>query len=109
MKNIHIYAGFLYPPQVISHTVWIYNRFTLSFRDLEELLAARGITVSYETIRNWSEKFGQMYCSQIRKKRGPLGDTWYLDEGFIKINDVVLYLWWRVKIRRKLLKLIFTV
>jgi putative transposase len=89
--------------------VWLYHRFTLSFRDIGELLAARGITVSYETIRNWSEKFGQMYCSQIRKKRGPLGDTWYLDEGFIKINDVVHYLWWRVKIRRKLLKLIFTV
>jgi len=73
--------------------VWLYHRFTLSFRDIEELLAARGITVSYETVRNWCVKFGQRYCSEIRKNRGQLGDTWYLDEVFIKINGVLHYLW----------------
>ena len=73
--------------------MWLYHRFTLSFRDIEELLAARGITVSYETVRNWCVKFGQRYCSEIRKNRGQLGDTWYLDEVFIKINGVLHYLW----------------
>jgi putative transposase len=93
MKNTKMYAGYRYPPQVISHAVWLYHRFTLSFRDVEELLAARGISVSYETVRNWCIKFGNQYCSQIRKKRGQLGDMWYLDEVFIKINGVLHYLW----------------
>jgi len=93
MKKTNIYAGYRYPPQIISHAVWLYHRFTLSFRDIEELLAARGITVSVETVRNWRDKFGQRYCSQIRKNRGQLGDTWYLDEVFIKINGVLYYLW----------------
>lgn len=56
-------------------------------------MAARGITVSYETVRNWCDKFGQRYCSQLRKKRGQLGDSWYLDEVFIKINGALHYLW----------------
>jgi putative transposase len=79
MKKTNIYAGYRYPSQIISHAVWLYHRFTLSFRDIEELLAARGITVSYETVRNWCDKFGQRYCSQIRKNRGELGDTWYIE------------------------------
>ena len=87
-----MYSGYRYPSQVISHAVWLYHRFTLSFRDIEELLAARGITVSYETIRNWCLKFGQQYCNQIRRNRGQLGDTWFLDEVFIKINGVLHYL-----------------
>ncbi len=93
MKKTNIYAGYRYPSQIISHAVWLYHRFTLSFRDIEELLSARGITVSYETVRNWCDKFGQRYCSQIRKNRGQLGDIWYLDEVFIKINGVLHYLW----------------
>jgi putative transposase len=93
MKNTKMYAGYRYPPQVISHAVWLYHRFTLSFRDVEELLAARGISVSYEIVRNWCIKFGNQYCSQIRKKHGQLGDMWYLDEVFIKINGVLHYLW----------------
>jgi len=93
MKNPHIYARYRYPSQIISHAVWFYHRFTLSFRDIEELLAARGISVSYETIRNWCHKFGQIFCAQIKKNRGKLGDTWYLDEVFIKINGVLHYLW----------------
>ncbi len=93
MKNTNIDAGYRYPPQIISHAVWLYHRFTLSFRDIEELLSARGITVSYETIKNWCDKFGQRYCSQIRKNPGQLGDTWYLNEVFIKINGAVHDLW----------------
>ena len=56
MKNSNIYAGYRYPAQIISHAVWLYHRFTLSFRDIEELLAARGVVVSYETIRQWCKK-----------------------------------------------------
>jgi putative transposase len=93
MKNTHIYARYRYPPQIISHVVWLYHRFTLSFRDIGELLAARGVTVSYEIVRNWCDKFRQRYCSKIRKNRGRLGDTWYLDEVFININGAVHYLW----------------
>jgi putative transposase len=93
MKNSNIYAGYRYPAQIISHAVWLYHRFTISFRDIEELLAARGINVSYETVRNWCFKFGNQYCGQIRKGRGQLGDTWFLDEVFIKINGVLHYLW----------------
>ena len=93
MKNTNIYAGYRYPSQIISHTVWLYHRFALSLRDIEELLAARGITVSYETIRKWCLKFGKQYCNQIRKNRKQLGDTCYLDEVFVKINGVLHYLW----------------
>jgi putative transposase len=93
MKNTKMYAGYRYPPQVISHAVWLYHRFALGFRDVEELLAARGISVSYETVRNWCIKFGNQYCSQIRKKRSKLADMCYLDEVLVKINDVLHYLW----------------
>jgi putative transposase len=93
MKNTNIYAGYRYPSQIISHAVWLYHRFTLCFRDIEELLAARGITVSYETIRNWCLKFGNQYCKQIKKNRGQLDNTWFLDKVFIKINGVLHYLW----------------
>ena len=93
MKNPNIYAGYRYPAQIISHTVWLYHRFTLSFRDIEELLAARGIVVSYETIRQWCKKYGAIYCNKLKKNSGKLGDTWYLDEVFIKINGVLHYLW----------------
>jgi len=89
MKNSNLYAGYRYPAQIISHAVWLYHRFTLSFRDIEELLAARSIVVSYETIRQWCST----YCNQIKKSRGQLGDTWYLDEVFIKINGVLHSLW----------------
>jgi len=92
MKNTNMYLGYRYPAQIISHAVWLYHRFTLSFRDIEELLAARGITVSYETIRNWCLKFGNRYCNSLKKSRGQLGDTWFLDEVFIKINGVLHYL-----------------
>ena len=93
MKNTKMYASYRYSHQVISHAVWLYHRFTLSFRDLEELMAARGIIVSYEAVRNWCIEFGNQYCIQFRKKRGKLGDMWYLNEVFMKINGVLHYLW----------------
>ena len=93
MKNTKMYAGYRCPSTIINHAVWLYHRFTLSFRDVEKLLAARGFTVTYETVRNWCVKFGNQYCSQLGERRRQLGDTWYLDEVFVKINGVLHYLW----------------
>ena len=75
MNNSNIYVGYRYPAQIISHAVWLYHRFTLSFRDIEELLAAKGVVVSYETIRQWCKKYGAFYCNKIKKNRGQCGDT----------------------------------
>jgi putative transposase len=88
-----LYKRHRYPTEIISHAVWLYFRFTLSYRDVEELLAARGIPVSYETIRQWCLKFGQLYANQLRRRRPKTGDKWYLDEVFLKINGVIQYLW----------------
>ena len=74
------YAGHRYPTEIISHAVWLYFRFTLSFRDIEELLAARGIILTYETIRQWCLKFGQPFANEIRHRQGRPGDTLFLDE-----------------------------
>ena len=87
------YKRFRYPSEIISHAVWLYHRFCLSFRNVEELLAARGIIVSYETIRRWCMKFGQIYTHVLKKSQGQLGDQWFLDEVFIKINGRRHYLW----------------
>ena len=87
------YKRFRYPGEIISHAVWLYHRSCLSFRDVEELLAARGIIVSYETIRRWCMKFGQTYAHLLKKAQGQLGDQWFLDEVFIKINGRHHYLW----------------
>ena len=87
------YKGHRFPPEIIRHAVWLYHRFTLSFRDVEDLLAERGITVSYEAVRFWCLKFGPQYARSIRRKQGRLGDTWYVDELFVKIRGQQLYLW----------------
>ena len=73
--------------------MWLYHRFSLSFRDVEDLLAERGITVTYETIRQWCLTFGLEYAQQLRRRRGRQGDTWYLDELFVTINGRLQYLW----------------
>jgi len=73
--------------------VWIYHRFTLSFRDIEDLLAERGVIVSYESIRQWYQKFRPDFAKRLRNRQGKLGDTWYADEVFIKINGELRYLW----------------
>ncbi|MFG3399479.1 IS6 family transposase [Streptomyces parvus] len=87
------YRGFRYPAEVVAHAVWLYFRFPLSFREVEELLLERGITVSYETVRQWCAKFGQMYADGLRRRRPRPGDKWHLDEVFIKINGKIHYLW----------------
>jgi putative transposase len=80
------------PPAIIGHAVWLYFRFALSYRDVEELLAERGVIVTYETIRQWCRKFGQQYANTLRRRPQP-GDKWHLDEVFIQINGVQHYLW----------------
>src|SRR5947209_12662792 len=82
-----------YPTTIIAHAVRLYFRFSLSYREVEELLAARGIQVSYETVRQWSRKFGQTYANQLRHRRPQTGDKWHLDEVFLKINGKMAYLW----------------
>ena len=87
------YRGYRFPPEIISHAVWLYHRFGLSFRDAEDLLAQRGITVTYETIRQWCRTFGLAYARRLRRRRGRMGDTWHLDELFVKIQGRQQYLW----------------
>ncbi|WP_406350966.1 IS6 family transposase [Streptomyces sp. NBC_01635] len=87
------YQGHRYPAEVISHCVWRYFHFPLSFREVEELMLERGVIVSYETIRRWCAKFGQVYANALRRRRPRPGDKWYLDEVFIKINGELKYLW----------------
>jgi putative transposase len=87
------YKNHRYPVEIISHCVWLYFRFPLSFREVEELMLERGVIVSYETIRRWCLKFGQAYASSLRRRRPQPGDKWYLDEVFIRINGEQKYLW----------------
>ena len=87
------YHGHRFPPEIISHAVWLYHRFCLSFRDVEDLLAQRGITVSYETVRQWCRKFGTEYARKLKRREGRLGDTWHLDELFVTIRGQRRYLW----------------
>jgi putative transposase len=87
------YAGFRYSGEIISHAVWLYFRFALSLRDVSELMLARGVVVSHETIRQWTQKFGQDYANALRRRRPRPGDKWHMDEIFVKINGVGHYLW----------------
>ena len=80
------YHGYRFLPEITGHAVWLYHRFCLSFRDTEDLLAQRGITVTYETIRHWCQTFGPDYARRLRRRRGRVGDTWYLDEVFLNIQ-----------------------
>src|ERR671939_676471 len=87
------YAGYRYPCEIISHAVWLYFRFPLSLRMVEEMLAARGIIVSHETVRQWALKFGQGFANQIRRRLPRPGDKWHLDEVAIKIAGKKHWLW----------------
>jgi putative transposase len=78
------YKNHRFPAEIIGHAVWLYFRFCLSYRDVEELLFARGIIVTYEAIRKWCRKFGQSYANQLRRRRPRPGDTWHLDEVFLR-------------------------
>jgi putative transposase len=93
MRQPPSYRGYRFPPEIIGHAVWLYHRFCLSFRDTEDLLAQRGIVVSYETIRQWCRTFGPVYARTLRHRQGRLGDTWYLDELFVTIRGRQQYLW----------------
>src|SRR3954454_8516649 len=87
------YRGYRFPAEIISYAIWVYHRFCMSFRDVEDLLAQRGIIVSYETIRAWCRKFGPYYVQDLKRRQGRLGDIWHLDEVFIRINGQQHYLW----------------
>jgi putative transposase len=87
------YKGYRFPPEIISHAVWLYFRFSLSFRDVEELLAQRGIIVTYETVRQWCLKFGQTYANELRRRRHGTGDKWHMDEVFLAIGGQRHSLW----------------
>ena len=87
------YQRHRFPSEIISHAVWLYHRFYLSFREVEELLAERGVTVTYETVRQWCQKFGPDYARKLKKRQGRLGDTWHIDEVFVTIQGQRQYLW----------------
>ena len=87
------YARYRFPPVIIQHAVWLYFRFPLSYRDVEDLLAERGIDVSYETARRWALKFGQAYARRLRTTRPRPDARWHLDEVFVSIVGKRMYLW----------------
>ena len=87
------YKGFRFPPEIISYCVWLYHRFPLSFREVEELMLVRGVIVSYETIRQWCAKFGPEYACRLRRRQPRPGGKWHLDEVFVQINGRRQYLW----------------
>jgi putative transposase len=87
------YKNHRFPGEIISHGVWLYYRFTLSYRDVQELLFERGVTVSHEAIRKWCRKFGQDYANRLRRRRPQPGDKWHLDAVFLTIHGERHYLW----------------
>ena len=87
------YPGYRFPAEIISHAVWLYHVFSLSLRDVELILAERGIGVTHESIRNWCLTFGGTFARKLRRRRPKPGDTWHVDEVFLKINGVLHYLW----------------
>jgi putative transposase len=87
------YKRHRFPAEIISHCVWLYFRFCLSYRDVEEMMAARGVSLTYEAVRYWCRKFGRVYAKQLRRRRPSPGDKWHLDEVFLTISGVRHYLW----------------
>ena len=87
------YSGYRFPPEIIQLAIWLYVRFTLSFRDVENLLAERGILVSYETVRRWVNHFGPKISADLRKRRPKPHTTWHLNEVYLKIDGRLVYLW----------------
>ena len=90
---MNTYKRHRFPSDIISYAVWLYYRFNLSHRDIEDLLAERGISVSYETIRLWGNKFGSKYANRLKRKHRGYGDTFFIDEVFIRIDGKQHYLW----------------
>jgi len=92
-RSSTLYKRHRFPPEIIQYAVWLYYRFNLSHRDIEDLLAERGITVTYESIRLWCIKFGLKYVRRLKKKHQGYGDTFFIDEVFVKIDGKQHYLW----------------
>ena len=95
------YRGFRFPPSIIQHTIWLYVRSGLSLRNVEDLLAERGIEVSYETVRCWIERFGPAFAKVLRGRRPRPHSTWHLDEMYVRIDGRWVYLWRAVDARGK--------
>ena len=91
--DLATYPGYRFLAEIIGYAVWLYHLFSLSLRDVELLLAERGVTVSYESIRQWCLRFGADFARKLRKRRPKSGDTWHLDEVFLRINGRLHYLW----------------
>ena len=87
------YRRHRFPPEIIQHAIWLYLRFTLSYRDVEKLLAERGLDISYETVRRWVLKFGPAIARRLRQRRPRPSDRWHLDEMVVRIAGERLYLW----------------
>ena len=88
-----MYKRYRFPAEIIHYAVWLYHRFNLSHRDIEDLLAERGITVSYESVRLWCIKFGPQYARRLKRPHQGIGDTFYIDEVFVKMAGRQQYLW----------------
>ena len=87
------YSGYRFPPEIIQQAIWLYLRFTLSLRDVEDLLAERGVAVFYETVRRWVNHFGPMIAADLWKRRLKPHTTWHLDEVYLNIDGRMVYLW----------------
>lgn len=93
MNRSKLYKHHRFPAKIIQYTVWIYHRFNLRLRDIEDLLAERGINVSYGAVRLWCNKFGSLYARRLKRHHQGYGDTFYIDEVFVKIQGRQHYLW----------------
>ena len=100
------YARHRFPPDVIQHAVWLYLRFALSYRNVEDLLAERGLDISYETIRRWVLKFGRLYAKRLRYRRPRPAGRWHLDEVFVSIGGRQMYLWRAVDAEGEVLEIL---
>ena len=92
-RSTTLYKRHRFPADIIRYAVWLYHRFNLSHRDIEDLLAERGVVVSYESIRLWCNKFGPQYARRLKRRHQGFGDTFYIDEVFVKIDGIQHYLW----------------
>jgi putative transposase len=103
-----LYKRHRFPTEIISHCVWLYHRFDMSFRAVEELLFERGVVLSYETVRRWCVKFGPEYARRLKRRRAQPGDKWHLDEVFLNIDSERRYLWRAVDQRGNTLDILVT-
>ena len=88
-----LYQRHRFPAEIINHCVWLYFRFTPSYRDVEEMMAVRGVVLTYETVRYWAQKFGAIYAKRLRARTARPGDHWHLDEVYLSIHGKLQYLW----------------